>query len=471
MKFPDLNRPERGRKRPPVLVITGLLVTAVLALALLRVGTEPTLKIEPTLPGIGPSTPVEAVARVGGRGLGSVRLELVQGEQVTLLAESQHQPRPFWAFWGPRETEAILRTTVGKSTHDALEPGQATLRLVAERAGTWLRHPDATVLEKVLPVKLVPPTVEVVTRPVRIHQGGTAVVVYRIGDDAVRDGVAVGELWFPGFPLPGQAAPGGDGSKERFAFFAAPHDLDDGAALRLVAYDVLGNQASFPVVDEYRPRVLTTDTIDLSDGFMERVVPAIRAQTPGLEDHGDLLENYLAINRDLRRTNAGELVALATESRPEMLWRGTFLQLPSSRAMAPFADRRTYRYQGRDVDQQDHLGFDLASVRRAPVPAANHGVVALARFFGIYGNTVVIDHGYGLMSLYSHLSSITAAEGDRIDKGQEIGRTGQTGLAGGDHLHFSMLVQGTRVDPLEWWDRRWIESRIETPLADAFIFD
>jgi murein DD-endopeptidase MepM/ murein hydrolase activator NlpD len=74
--------------------------------------------------------------------------------------------------------------------------------------------------------------------------------------------------------------------------------------------------------------------------------------------------------------------------------------------MASFADRRSYVYRGQTVDQQDHLGLDMAGVSHAPVPASNDGVVVLARFFGIYGNAVVIDHGYGLMSLYGHLSSI-----------------------------------------------------------------
>ena len=136
--------------------------------------------------------------------------------------------------------------------------------------------------------------------------------------------------------------------------------------------------------------------------------------------------------------------------------------------MAGFAERRTYLYEGRVVDQQTHLGHDLASTRQAPVPASNAGVVVLARYLGIYGQTVVIDHGYGLMTLYSHLSSLEVAEGDEVARNQSLGRTGTTGLSGGDHLHFSVLVGGVMVDPLEWWDVRWLRSRIEAPLGDAF---
>ena len=133
--------------------------------------------------------------------------------------------------------------------------------------------------------------------------------------------------------------------------------------------------------------------------------------------------------------------------------------------MSSFADRRTYVFGGKKVDQQDHLGFDLASVSSAPVPAANRGVVVLARYFGIYGNTVVLDHGVGLMSLYSHLSTIDVTEGQEVDKGHTLGRTGETGLAGGDHLHFTTLVRGLAVNPIEWWDPAWIRDRVLGKLA------
>ena len=136
-----------------------------------------------------------------------------------------------------------------------------------------------------------------------------------------------------------------------------------------------------------------------------------------------------------------------------------------------FADRRTYIYEGQEVDQQDHLGFDLASVRHARLESANDGVVVLARYFGIYGNAVVIDHGFGLMSLYGHLSSIDVAEGQQVGRGDVIGRSGETGLAGGDHLHFTLLVHGKPVNPVEWWDSAWIRDRFAAKLGEGFSFD
>ncbi len=139
--------------------------------------------------------------------------------------------------------------------------------------------------------------------------------------------------------------------------------------------------------------------------------------------------------------------------------------------MASFADRRTYVHAGSEIDHQTHLGFDLAATARTPVPAANRGIVLLARYFGIYGNTVVLDHGFGLMTIYSHLSSIEAKEGQTLERGAILGLTGKTGLAGGDHLHFSTLVGGLPVTPAEWWDAHWIRDRVAARLAPAVVFE
>ena len=204
---------------------------------------------------------------------------------------------------------------------------------------------------------------------------------------------------------------------------------------------------------------------------MARVVPAILAQTPEMSDLGTDLENYLAINGQLRKKNNAYLVELAENSAPKFFWNRKFQQMRNAKVMSDFADRRTYLYEGKPVDQQDHLGFDLASTKGAPIESANEGVVVLARYFGIYGNAVVVDHGYGLMSLYGHLSSISVSEGQQLARGEELGRSGETGLAGGDHLHFTMLLHGLPVDPREWWDGHWISDRLGLKLGRALPFD
>ena len=124
-------------------------------------------------------------------------------------------------------------------------------------------------------------------------------------------------------------------------------------------------------------------------------------------------------------------------------------------------------YDGREVDEQVHLGFDLASTANATIEAANRGRVLFADVLGIYGNCVIVDHGMGLQSLYAHLSSFDVAVGQMVEKDQSLGRSGRTGLAGGDHLHFTMLVHGQPVNPVEWLDPHWIEDRIRRKLEAA----
>ena len=128
--------------------------------------------------------------------------------------------------------------------------------------------------------------------------------------------------------------------------------------------------------------------------------------------------------------------------------------------MAIYGDKRTYIYKGKTISHSVHLGYDLASNAHSPVEAANSGIVRFAGDLSIYGNTVIIDHGMGLMSLYGHLSVINISEGQKVSKGDIIGKTGSTGLAGGDHLHFGILIDGYEVSPLFWWDPHWIKVNI-----------
>jgi murein DD-endopeptidase MepM/ murein hydrolase activator NlpD len=116
------------------------------------------------------------------------------------------------------------------------------------------------------------------------------------------------------------------------------------------------------------------------------------------------------------------------------------------------------------VDQQYHLGYDLAVTKRYPIEAANNGRVVWAEPLGIYGNTVILDHGLGVYTLYAHLSSMDVKAGDTIQKRAILGRSGSTGLAGGDHLHYEVMIRGVPVLPLEWWDRKWIQDNVERKL-------
>ena len=167
----------------------------------------------------------------------------------------------------------------------------------------------------------------------------------------------------------------------------------------------------------------------------------------------------------MRRSSYDQVIAVTRQSADQMLWEGVFARFPNSARKAGFADHREYLYNDEIVDRQVHMGIDLAAVAQAQVPAGNNGKVVFAGDIGIYGQTVVIDHGVGLFSMYSHLSQIDVTQGQSVTKGDIIGRTGTTGLAGGDHLHFGMMVNQTYVNPIEWWDPAWIKNNVTDKIA------
>ena len=434
-----------------------------LGVGVFRVGSAPEIRILAGAPVIGRQTWIKVEASEARRGLTDVRVELVQGDKTRTLQEKTYRPRRQFQFWGPRAERDTLTCEAGRSAVPWLNEGNATVRVTAGRAGTWLRSPSPEVRELTLPVRLTPPALQVRSSKTYAAQGGCEVVVYTVGEGAVRDGVRSGPWWFPGYPFPG------GGKQDRFAFFAVPYDMTK-PEVRLVAVDAAGNEAETHFIDTFTPKSFRSDAIQLNASFLGKVVPEIMSHAPELQDRGNLVDNFLQINTRLRQENAGELKKLAAASQQRFLWRRPFLMMPNGKVMAGFGDHRIYRYEGKDLDSQDHLGYDLAVTRNSPVPAANDGIVVCSRYFGIYGNTVVIDHGYGLMSLYGHMSAIGVKDGQPVRRGDIIGTTGETGLAGGDHLHFTILLQGLPVNPVEWWDAHWIEDRIAGKLGAALPF-
>jgi murein DD-endopeptidase MepM/ murein hydrolase activator NlpD len=447
------------------LLFIGIIVLGLVAFVVLRAGPAPTIVIEPAAQVIGPKTPVTVRISEPKRGLSTIKVELVQGDLVRTLAEKNHEPAPAWAPWRQGTPAEELHVEAGKDTVSELKPGTAVVRVTAGRAGVLFWTPAAATAQIELPVRLVPPTLEVVSTFHYVNRGGSEAVVYRVGEATQRDGVQAGTHFFPGYPLPG----GGKG--DRFALFAVAYDMEDASAVRLIAEDAAGNVAQRKFIDEFFPKPIRQDTIHLSDAFMQKVTTEIMSQTPGLADKGNLLDNYLQLNRDVRKANDAFLQQLAKKTEPAFLWRQPFLPLVNTAIKANFAERRSYVYEGKTVDQQDHLGLDMASVRADPVPASNDGVVAFAGYLGIYGNCIVIDHGYGVETLYGHLSGIDVKEGQQVKRGETLGRSGATGLAAGDHVHFAVMLHGLPVSPIEWFDSKWINDRLKLKLGAALPFE
>jgi murein DD-endopeptidase MepM/ murein hydrolase activator NlpD len=357
---------------------------------------------------------------------------------------------------------------LGKKSQPALTAGKATLTVTAGRPVLFGYREAISTVTRDLEVRLDPPQVAVASLHHFLNLGGAEFVVLRATPPDVAAGVRVGDLSFPAYP---GSAVGLTDPALRVAFFALPFDQDAATPVTVFARDEAGNESVARMDRQPFPKRFQRSRIPIDRAFLDRVVPAIAANTPALgltvNAGADLLPAFLTINRDLRQQNNQTIAALAGKTAPEMRWQEAFAQLGNTQVESRFADHRTYLFDGKEVDQQTHLGFDLASTQQAPVTAANRGVVVHAAYLGIYGNCVVVDHGLGVQSLYAHLSSMDVKEGDTVDKGQTLGRSGTTGLAGGDHLHFTMLVGGVQVNPVEWWDPHWMEDRVFRKIREA----
>ena len=302
----------------------------------------------------------------------------------------------------------------------------------------------------------IPPRLSVRTTPPYIYRGGAGCIVFTANEELSGAGVRVNQLFFPAFKQP---------NGEYICFFAFPYNLEiKDYSPQIVAEDLAGNIATTRLAHYPLNRTFKTDTINLSDNFLDSKDSEFMTDAPG---EMTPLERFLIVNRDVRASNSETLLELGKNSGPNMLWSGIFMRLPNASSPAGFAEFRSYKYKDKLVDEQTHEGSDLASLRQSPIPAANDGKVIFAGHLGIYGEMVLIDHGMNVQTLYSHMSNIQVNVGDTVTKGQTIGQTGATGMAGGDHLHFAVLVAGFPVNPIEWFDSQWIKDKVTDRLRPS----
>jgi murein DD-endopeptidase MepM/ murein hydrolase activator NlpD len=392
--------------------------------------------------------------------LTGLRVTLVQGDTTTSIFDLTPETAAALTTTGD---DVSLTRPVGKRVLPELKAGEAQVNVTAVRPVLFgLRQATSTAM-RTLEVRLTPPQIAVLSQFHYINHGGSEMVVYRVNPQDAESGVRVGDREYRGFPA------GGSDAALRVAFFALLWDQDLKTPITVFARDSIGNEGSGSFDFRVFPKQFRSSTISLDDRFLARVVPPILQNSPELkvDDPSNFLDSYLAINRELRRMNNETISNLALETAPAILWRGPFKQLINTAVEAGFADQRTYVHNGSDVDHQVHLGFDLASTAAAPVRAANAGRVVHAGWLGIYGNCVILDHGMGLQSLYAHLSSISVSQGQLVASEAELGRSGATGLAGGDHLHFTMLLGGNAITPIDWWSGQWVQDRVLRKFTDA----
>jgi len=392
---------------------------------------------------IGAATPVNVhIANPHGIRRFTARIEQNGASKTLLDANHPANRLTFWRMHRPAED---LHFNAGKNQDPDLKEGKA--RLIVETESNDLRGAvDTASLD--VDVILRPPSVTADGLQHYINQGGSELVSFTPSGSWTEVGVRVGNQTFRSFPKPGSAG-------ERFSLFVFSWDTPVSTEPVVYVKNPAGTESTAHFWFKIFPKKFRARELSIDDQFLNKVVNQIDPN-----GSGDLVTRFLKINSELRRENNATLANLRFKTAEKFLWTQAFLQLANSKVESEFADVRTYVYKGKKIDKQVHLGFDLAVSQHTPVVAANDGKVVWAAMLGIYGNCIVVDHGYGLQSIYGHLSEFAVKEGDLVKRGQTMGKTGSTGLAGGDHLHFSMQIDGVQVNPVEWWDEHWIKDHV-----------
>ena len=436
-----------GEEVKALLILVFLAVSGIVSLLVTSSNTR--LSVTPAVKTIGLSTPV-TVHLTNAHGVRRMDAYLEQnGARYPVYAESRPST---WIFWNRSEPPRNATFEVGKSRAPNLKDGKA--RLVIEAVSNDLRA-STSVNSTDVAVVLEAPRVIADEFQHYINQGGMELVTMTPSGSWNDAGVTVGTYTFRSFPLPGKDV------NQRFAMFAYPWDLPPDVKPLVYARNLAGTEATGHFSFKLFPKKFRVRDLDLSDALMEKMVNSVDPTGQVLPGK-DLLSRFLYINGTMRLQNNQQLADLRFKTEQKVLWNGPFIHWGKEESV--FADVRNYIFHGKKVDQQVHLGFDLSDVQNSPVQAANDGRVAWAKNLGIYGNCIVLDHGYGLQSIYGHLREIDVKEGEMVKKGQKMGISGQTGLAGGVHVHFSMQIDGVQVNPREWWDEHWIHDRIMSKL-------
>jgi len=339
-----------------------------------------------------------------------------------------------------------------------LHDGEATVTITASDYSLFQN--TARLVEKVV-IDTVPLQISLLSTAHIINPGGTCFVVYRASKDVEKTGIQLGNDYFNGCPTV-------LGGKPVFmSYFPVPLSVDKGSTKMVVSVkDRGGNEIGLAIPYHVKPKKFRKDHLELSDNFLNQKMPEFQQMEPQLRGKTPV-ETFIYVNEKMRDDNFKTIQSICLKTAGTRLWTGPFLRMKNAAPMAGFGDMRTYTYQKKSIGESVHLGVDLASTAHAPIEAANSGVVLFTGYLGIYGNTVILDHGLGVLSLYAHMNDIKVKTGQQVSREEVLGSSGSSGLAGGDHLHFSMIVGGHFVDPVEWWDPHWIKDNIEIKIAEA----
>ena len=347
-----------------------------------------------------------------------------------------------------KDADATFNFEAGVKTTPQLHDGPARLILEAV-SGSPFR--GTTHWEREVNVVTQPPVVSADSDQHYLYLGMADLATLNVTGAFTSAGVRVGGQTFRAWPMPG-------GKPGLFSLFAFAWNTAPGTTPLVYASVGSGNDTATPLTVVFPKKeqpVYTQHQIQLTDQFMQKVLGELDPNGTG-----DPVARFVRINSEMRQQNNRTLASLRFKTADSFLWSQPFTRQSHAQAEATFADVRSYIYHGMKIDQQVHLGYDLAVTQHVGVEASNDGRVVWAAPLGIYGNCIVVDHGYSLQTIYGHLSRIDVHVGDTVKRSQIMGLSGMTGMAGGDHVHFAMQLDGVQIDPKEWWDAHWIKDHV-----------
>jgi murein DD-endopeptidase MepM/ murein hydrolase activator NlpD len=423
--------------RRAFLVVVLLIILVPIVVVIARSAT-PVIDLPAPVSTLGQATPI-AVHVADKRGVRS----------ASATVEQNGASYPAWQMAQPSQAkEATWNFTAGVKTTPQLKDGKATL-IIEATSNDLLRR--SARIEREVTVVTQPPTVSADSEQHYLYIGMADLTTFSVSGTYTAAGVRVGDESFRAWPMPG-------GKSGLFSLYAFAWNMPEGTTPVVFASNGAGNDVTSPITVIFPKKEqphYTVRQLEVSDAFMQKVVGELDPN-----GSGDMITRFVRINSEMRKANNKTLSDLRLKTADHFLFSQPFQRQPHSQAEASFADLRHYIYHGKEIDQQVHLGYDLAVTQHVGVEAANDGQVVWAAPLGIYGNCIVVDHGYGLQTIYGHLSHIDVHEGDMVKRGQVMGQSGMTGMAGGDHIHFAMQLDGVQIDPKEWWDPHWIQDHI-----------
>ena len=388
--------------------------------------------------------------------LKNYQVELGDGKNSVILDQA-----PF----DKQSTEETITVTFPKGKVLDPKAKQMHLKITVNDKSFWNMLAGNSATKNIdLYVDYKRPNVNILANSRMINQGGSALVIFQASDDNMD------ELYIE---ADGNRFKPQPYKKEGYyaALIAWPFTKDTFSA-KIIATDLAKNKRVTEIPFYHKNPRYRTSKIKATDKFIDGKITDLASSDPEYATISDKLKKLKAINETMRLSNEAKIHKLAKHVSDETLesWKmKKFYPLRNGQKVASFGDHRYYYYGSKDnvVSESYHVGYDLASNSMADIKASNPGKVVYADENGIYGNMPMIDHGLGLYTLYGHCSQLLVNEGDEVDVGQVIAKTGKTGLAMGDHLHFGILVQGIEVRPVEWFDQSWITKFIDNVFKAA----